>query len=628
MTLSTMKLSIASSTLPGDLHEKLNAASRAGFHAMEIFETDLLYSDRTPTEIHQLANELGIQIFDLQTFNDFEGLPPDQMERAIERVKRKFQVLQQLGAETLLITSNTLPHALSEPTQIAADLSRLADLAAQQGLRIAYEPLPWSQQVADISTAFEMIQLANRDNLGLVLDSFSFYASQTPLEVLTPALLARVFIVQLADSPGIGIDIRQADRQFRCFAGQGKLPLLDFVSKLRSNGYQGVISQEVSSEEFRSSAPYQIARDAYRSLLWMLDRTSKHYRPADPQQPILSNIEFIELASQGGDAKWLEQLLVALGFCKTHQHKSKDVVLYRQQEICLVVNHEADSFANAHYELHGTSVCAVGLATPQQQELVQRCRHYRCDFVQTHALPEELDIPAIRTVGEAILYLVDKSAGKARFYEVDFVPLQTELNETVEGIGLNKVDHVTQAVSSTEFLSIIQFYSTLFELEASPEHDLVDRNGIVHSRSLVNSDESVRLPINSSHARESSTERFRARFSGSGIQHIAFSCDDIFTVAEQLNTLHILPVSPNYYAEIQSDFLLDDELISRMKAHNILYDADHNGHFFHIYTRHINGLFFEIVQRNQYHGFGERNAAARLAAQAREYQKQKDLFLV
>lgn len=617
-----MQLALTTSTLAGDLQEKLQAAAKAGFAGVELFEKDLLYSDKSASELQSLAKQLGLQLFTLQPFTDFEGLPQALRTKALERAQRKFQLMQELGIDTLVVTSSTALQLTADWQVLAADLAELADLAAQFQLRIAYEPLPWASQIKTIQQAFELVQLAQRPNLGLVLDSFSFFALKTELTSLSAALVERLFIVQLADSPELTMDIQQLDKHFRCYAGQGILPIPALFKQLRSLGFAGLVSQKVPCEEFRASNPYQIARNGYRSLQWLLKQTE-----TEPQQQtaLLSSIEFVELASQAGEANWLEQLLLALGFRKTHQHRSKEVFLYRQGQINLLINREPDSFANAYYDRHGTAVCAIGLGSQQLEQVLSHCREYRCDFVQSPHLPDEMTLPAIRNVGDSLLYLVD-TAQAERFFEVDFVPLpQESLNPL--GFGLTCIDHITQAVSSTEFLAVIQFYQILFGLTANAEYDLIDRNGIVHSRSLVNATHSVQFPINTSHSRESSTERFRVGLSGSGVQHLALQCEDIFAVAKQLNPHHILPISPNYYEEIQADFLLEEALIEQMRAHNILYDANEQGEFFHIYTRHINGLFFEIVQRKGYQGFGERNAEARLAAQAREYQRMKELLL-
>jgi len=131
--------------------------------------------------------------------------------------------------------------------------------------------------------------------------------------------------------------------------------------------------------------------------------------------------------------------------------------------------------------------------------------------------------------------------------------------------------------------------------------------------------------LNASHARDSSTQRFRTRFAGSGIQHIALSCNDAFAVAERLNRVNILPIADSYYDELEGRFSLDAALLERMRSLKVLYDEDQNGRYFHIYTRQVNGLFFELVQRDGYDRFGEANAPARLAAQALEYERMRDV---
>ena len=342
---------------------------------------------------------------------------------------------------------------------------------------------------------------------------------------------------------------------------------------------------------------------------------------------MLEGIAFIELASQGGNARWFEQLLVALGFQKTHTHKSKDVVLFRQGQINFIVNHEADSFASQHYQKHGTAVCALGLATRQKEELVRRCRSHHCDFYETAVLPNEMSIPAIRTIWDGLLYLVDTSEDARPFYEVDFIAEPELRDPDPVGFGLTRIDHITQATAPKEFLAQVQFYKVLFDLEANPEYDLRDANGVIHSQSLVNNDHSVQFPVNTSHEAGTSTSRFRQRFSGSGVQHIALQCDDIFQVASQLNPHNILPIPTSYYEETGAAFGLDETLLAKMNQLNILYDEKEGGKFFHLYTRHINGLFFEIVQRENYTGFGERNASTRLLVQEQEFQKLSNLLI-
>ena len=132
-----MKLAIASSTLSGDLPEKLQAAAKAGFAAVEVFEKDLLYADLSPADIRGLADSLGLELITLQSLGDFEGLPEAARDKALGRAGRKFHLMQGLGAGILLVTSNTLPDAVGDLAVLAADLAALADAAAGQTHRSA-----------------------------------------------------------------------------------------------------------------------------------------------------------------------------------------------------------------------------------------------------------------------------------------------------------------------------------------------------------------------------------------------------------------------------------------------------------------------------------------------------------
>ena len=84
-----MKRSIATVSLSGTLVEKLKAIRAAGFDGVEIFENDLLYFDGSPAEVRRIAADLGLEIVLFQPFRDFEGVPPAQLARNLERLKRR-----------------------------------------------------------------------------------------------------------------------------------------------------------------------------------------------------------------------------------------------------------------------------------------------------------------------------------------------------------------------------------------------------------------------------------------------------------------------------------------------------------------------------------------------------------
>ena len=141
--------------------EKLEAAAAIGFDGVEIFENDLLTFDGSPEEIRALARNLGLDITCFQPFRDFEAMPEPQRTRNFDRAERKFDVMQALGTDLLLVCSNISPAVLDDDARAAADLAELAERAQRRGLRIGYEALAWGRHVNRWRHAWQIVQAAN-----------------------------------------------------------------------------------------------------------------------------------------------------------------------------------------------------------------------------------------------------------------------------------------------------------------------------------------------------------------------------------------------------------------------------------------------------------------------------------
>jgi len=164
--------SIATVSLAGTLPEKLEAAGSVGFNGIELFENDLLTFDGAPAEVRRIGRELGLAITAFQPFRDFEAMPDPERARNFERAERKFDVMQALGTDLILVCSNVHPAAIDDPARAAADLRALAERAARHGMRVAYEALAWGRHVRRWSQAWQIVRDADHPALGLVLDSF------------------------------------------------------------------------------------------------------------------------------------------------------------------------------------------------------------------------------------------------------------------------------------------------------------------------------------------------------------------------------------------------------------------------------------------------------------------------
>ena len=219
-----MKTSIATVSISGDLREKLAAIAAAGFDGVEIFENDFLAFDGTPAEVGAMVRDHGLTITLFQPFRDFEGMPEPLRTRTFDRAERKFDLMQQLGTDLMLICSNVSPLALGGIDRAAADLRELGERAATRGIRVGYEALAWGRHISDHRDAWEIVRRADHPAIGLILDSFHTLSRKIDVGSIRSIPGDRIFIVQLADAPMMDMDLLSWSRHYRNMPGEGDLP--------------------------------------------------------------------------------------------------------------------------------------------------------------------------------------------------------------------------------------------------------------------------------------------------------------------------------------------------------------------------------------------------------------------
>jgi 4-hydroxyphenylpyruvate dioxygenase len=627
-----MKPSIATVCLSGGLREKLDAIAAAGFRGVEIFENDLLSYPGTPADVAREVADLGLQVITFQPFRDFEGMPDSQRLRTFDRAERKFDLMAELGCDLLMVCSNVSPQARGGVDRAAADFRELGERAAKRGLRIGFEALAWGRHINDYRDAWEVVRRADHPAVGLVLDSFHIYARKTDLSRLNAIPGDRIVLVQLADAPWLDMDVLTWSRHFRCFPGQGDLPLTDFVAAVEATGYQGHLSLEIFNDQFRAGSPRAVAVDGQRSLTFLMDQLRE--RTGQPQDgaPAMSvampsampprsqcrGVEFVEFAVDDRTGDELAQFLSGLGFRNVAHHKSKSVARWVQGAINLVINREKEGFAHSHYITHGPSVCAIGLRVQSAAATLDRAEKLHDVPFRQKVGPGELEIPAVRGVGGSLLYFVDQDSVLANVWDVEFDPVRAA-DQSSEA-GLTVVDHISQSMHYEDMLSWLLFYTSLLDVRKTPQLDITDPGGIVRSQVVETADGALRIALNASQSMRTQSSRFLNEYFGSGVQHIAFATNDIVAAAQRLkaNGVEILAIPENYYDDLEARVDLPAGRLDVLRANNILYDSDEHGEYFQLYTTSFKDLFFiEIVERRGYRGFGAINAPIRLNAQSR-----------
>lgn len=615
-----MKSSIATVSVPGSFPEKLAAIAAAGFDGIEIFEQDFIASDLGPREVGAMVRDHGLEITLFQPFRDFEGLPEPHRSRAFARAARKFDLMNQLGTDLVLVCSSVHPAAMGGIDRMAADFHDLGELARAHGVRVGFEALCWGRHVNDHRDAWEVVRRADHPQVGLILDSFHTLGRVIDPDTIRRIPGDRIFFVQLADAPAIPMDLLYWSRHFRNMPGEGDLDVTAFLRAVMATGYAGPLSLEIFNDQFRAGLPRLVAQDGHRSLIHLMDRVRRAEPalavdlPAFPPAERVQGVAFLEFATSAEDAPGLTGLLHAAGFEPAGRHVSKDVTLWRQGGVNILVNTETSGFAHAAYVAHGTTVSEIALVMPNADAAFARARALGA---QTYDQPHgagELEIPAIRGVGGSMIRFLDRGSDLGRIWEVDF-----HITGTPAGAGLTLVDHLGQTMAYDEMLSWALFYTSVLDGQKAPMVDVVDPDGLVRSQAVRSG--ALRVTLNGAEARRTLAGRFVEESFGSAVQHIAFATDEIFVTAAALAArgFPALQIAANYYDDVEARFGLDPALTARLRAANIMYDEDAGGQFFQLYSApRADGLFFEIVQRQgNYQGYGAPNAPFRIAAQKR-----------
>ncbi|MCC6075225.1 3-dehydroshikimate dehydratase QuiC [Pseudomonas sp. GCM10022188] len=621
-----MHRSIATVSLSGTLPEKLEAIAAAGFDGVEIFENDLLYYGGSPREVSKLAADLGLEITLFQPFRDFEGCRRERLQRNLDRAERKFDLMQELGTDLVLVCSNVAADSLGERQILVDDLRLLAERAGARGLRIGYEALAWGRHVNTWQQVWDIVRAADHPSLGVLLDSFHTLSLKGDPSAIAEIPGEKIFFVQMADAPILNMDVLEWSRHFRCFPGQGDFDLPGFLAPILKSGYRGPLSLEIFNDGFRAAPPRATAVDGHRSLLYLEEKTrlllEEQRQPveegvlfAPPPASRYDGIEFLEFAVDGEHGAQLAQWLTRLGFAEAGTHRSKNVSLLRQGDINLVLNAEPYSFAHSYFEAHGPSLCATALRVRDSHQALERASQFGGQPYRSLIGPNEREIPAVRAPDGSLIYLADLDAEGHSIYETDFA-----LKGSNDAGMLKRIDHVAMALPAEGMDSWVLFYKSLFDFEADDEVVLPDPYGLVKSRAIRSRCGTVRLPLNISENRNTAISRSLSTYRGSGVHHIAFECDDIFVAVERAKEagVPLLDIPMNYYDDLAARFDFDDDFLSKLAYFNVLYDRDaQGGELFHVYTEPFaERFFFEILQRKDYAAYGAANVAVRLAAMA------------
>ncbi|MDC2957843.1 TIM barrel protein [Streptomyces gilvifuscus] len=590
-----MRTSIATVSLSGSLTEKLTAASRAGFDGVEIFENDLLASPLTPEEIRARCADLGLTVDLYQPMRDIEAVPEEEFARNLRRARHKFELMRRLGADTVLVCSSVHPLAVDDDALAAEHLSRLADLAQDFGVRVAYEALAWGRNISTYDHAWHVVETAGHPALGTCLDSFHILSRGSDPKGIEDIPGEKIFFLQLADAPLLAMDVLQWSRHYRCFPGQGGFDVAGLVRHVLRTGYDGPLSLEVFNDVFRQAEAGPTAVDAHRSLLVLQERVGLADLPA-PVVP--TGVAFAELVTP--DAEPVAEVLGALAFTRAARHHGKPVDLWQQGEARILVN-----TGTAVRRGDGTGLAAIGLESPDPAGAARRAEALLAPVLPRRRAERDAPLDAVAAPDGTELFFCATDRPGLPDWRADF----EDTGQRAEGTGVTRIDHLALVQPWHHFDEATLFHRGVLGLSAQESVDVADPYGLLRSRAVTGDDGGVRIALSVGAAPADDTVH---------AQHIALATPDVVAAARRFRAAGgpLLPMPANYYDDLAARFEFADGELETYRELGILYDRDAHGEFRHCYTRTVGRVFFELVQRDGgYRGYGAANAPVRLAAQ-------------
>ena len=334
--------------------------------------------------------------------------------------------------------------------------------------------------------------------------------------------------------------------------------------------------------------------------------------------------EFIEYAAP--DPQAMGAVFERMGFTPIAKHRHKNVLLYRQGGINFIVNAEPDSFAQRFARQHGPSVCAIAFRVQDAKAAYERAISLGAWGYAGGAGPGELNIPAIKGIGDSIIYLIDKWRGKGGaqpgaignigFYDVDFEPLPGMTGDALnpQGHGLTYIDHLTHNVHRGRMDEWAGFYERLFNFQEVRYFDIEGQVTGVKSKAMTSPCGKIRIPINEEgNEKAGQIQEYLDNYQGEGIQHIAMGSNDLMSTVDMMRSkgVKLLSTIDTYYELIDKRIPGHGESVAELQKRGVLVDGKKGALMLQIFSENQLGpIFFEFIQRKGDDGFGEGNFKA------------------
>ncbi|MCB0714110.1 MAG: 4-hydroxyphenylpyruvate dioxygenase [Ignavibacteriae bacterium] len=337
------------------------------------------------------------------------------------------------------------------------------------------------------------------------------------------------------------------------------------------------------------------------------------------ENPIgLEGIEFTEFASPDGN--FIHNVFLAFGFSKLKKAREKNIYYYNQNDIHFLLNEEKEGFSHEFAKAHGPAICSMGWRVKDADAAFEEAIRRGAKPAPDEA--KQLPYRAIYGIGDSLIYFIDKFGERGSIYEEEFLDLPEPV--VVEEKGFLAIDHLTNNVYKGTMEEWANFYKNVFGFTEVRYFDIRGEKTGLLSYALRSPDGSFCIPINEGKETKSQIDEYLREYNGPGVQHLAFTTDDILASLDQVDksVIDTLDIDPDYYDTVFDRVPNVREDRDRIKDHQVLVDGDDDGYLLQIFTKNLFGpIFIEIIQRVNNLGFGEGNFTALFKSIERDQER-------
>jgi 2-keto-myo-inositol isomerase len=262
-------------TMRADLETDILAASEAGFDGLEIWASKLwaFLESHSTADLNDLFGSKNLKPYSINSIDRITFRNPDEHRSLLAECDALCRVAAELNCPFIVVVPSPMPAGVSrsevmeQSTRVLGELGRIAE---SRGVALAFEFLGQADcSVQTLALADEIVKRVNRRNVGLVIDSFHFYAGGSTIESIAAIDPDRLFIFHINDAENLPRE--KLEDRHRLLPGLGILPLKEIVWALKSIGYDRVASVEIFRPEYWERNPFELAREARAAVERALD---------------------------------------------------------------------------------------------------------------------------------------------------------------------------------------------------------------------------------------------------------------------------------------------------------------------------------------------------------------------